>query len=335
MTSTHGSRAGQAPGRFNARSLVEGALFAALASLFAIVGLLPPLFFVSLAIPVPLTIVGYRYGLRTAFASATVAVLLTFLLSGSPIAVGMVISAAAAGLVISYGVRRGFPAIRTVLLATAVSVVVWIVQFFWSLWVTGLNLWHSEVKLNRSMLDQTLKSLREMQKKNPGLMAPEQVKLFEEATRQFAGKLPNLWGMLIGAGSFVASVIDYGIIRASFRRLKLGEVPAFPPFKSWRLPDWVGGVALGAYGLGYAGALYGLGWATVAFDNLFYLCLYAFLIEGLAVAWYYFDKWGWDKVTRIMLVGFGFLTGIGLFILAGIGFLDIFMDYRQPREGEA
>lgn len=322
-------------GARSTRSLVEGALLAALASLFALLSLTPPLFFLTLAIPVPLAIVGYRYGMRTATLSAVVALILTFLVSGSPMAVGTVISAGAAGLVIAHGVRRGYEAIRTVLLATGVAFVSWVGEFLFSLWVMGVNLWTQQVKLQQAAMEKSLEWQRTLVGKLPGAVSPEQLAAVEQQFRSLAHTLPSLWPALIIMGSFLAGVVNYGIIRASFRRLKLGEVPAFPPFKGWRLPEWFGWMGVLAFAVGYADAAWHLSGAKMLYDNLFYLCLYAFLIEGLAVSWYYFDRWGMDKFTRFLAVGLGFMVGFGGVVLLAIGFLDIFLDFRKPREGEA
>ncbi|MGE5553782.1 MAG: YybS family protein [Betaproteobacteria bacterium] len=325
---------GLAGGR-TTRSLVEGALLAALASLFAVLSLVPGLFFLDFAIPVPLAIVGYRYGLRTAGLSAAVALALAFLLSGSPFVVGSVLSFGALGLAAAYGVRRGWPAIQTVLLGTGVAFLAAVGQFLFSLWVMGVNLLAEQVKLYRSSIEQSLEWQRRLLRRTPNAIPPEQLKAIEEQFRVVGEQLPHLGPALFVAGSFLLGVVNYGIIQASFRRLKLGEVPAFPPFRTWRLPEWVGWMGVLAVAAGYADAVWHLTGAKVLYDNLFYLCLYAFLIEGLAVAWYYFDRWGWDKVSRVLVLVFGFMTGIGMMILLAIGFLDIFLDYRQPREGAA
>lgn len=307
---------------------------AALASLFAVLGLTPPLFFLALAIPVPLTIVGYRYGLRLASLSAAVAVILTFMLSGSPIAVGEVISAGAAGLVIAHGVRRGYPAARTVLLASGVAFLTWVGEFFVSLWLMGVNLWEQQVKLNQAGLEQSLKMQQSLARKAPSLVDPEQLKALEQQTRLFVRILPGLWPFFIVSTSVTAGIVNYGLIRASFRRLKLGEAPAFPPFRTWRFPEWVGWSALAAFAAGYANAVWHVSALRAAAYNLFLLGLFCFLIEGLAVAWYYFDGWRVDKVTRWMILGFGLVSGFGLFALLIVGFLDIFLDFRRPREGD-
>ncbi|MDI6871489.1 MAG: DUF2232 domain-containing protein [Bacillota bacterium] len=327
---------GQPEGRTGARSLVEGALFAALASLFAVAGLLPWLAILHLAIPIPLTIVGYRYGLRRAAASAAVAVALTFLLSGSPVAVGEVIAAAAAGLVIAYGVRRGYPAIQTVLLASGAGLVTLVGQFFFSLWFLGINLWQEALKFQRTFMDQVLKVMRDSVQKAPNPATLQQLKAWEQGFQEAARQAPHMWPAAVVTAAFLAGALNYGIIRLTFRRLKLGELPAFPPFRLWRLPEWVGWAGLAAYAAGYADAAWHLTGAKAVFDNLFNLCLYAFLIEGLAVAWYYFDRWKVDRLTRWVIALFALWAfgAVTFWVVVAIGFLDIFLDYREPREGE-
>jgi uncharacterized protein YybS (DUF2232 family) len=334
MTMDKQNQAKPAGGR-PTRSLVEGALLAALASLFALLSLVPPLFFLDFAIPVPLAIVGYRYGMRRAALSAVVALLLTFLLSGSPFAVASVLSFGALGLAVAHGVRRGYPAIRTVLLGTAVAFLATVGQFLFSLWVMGVNLWAEQVRIYQLSLEKSLEWQKGFFPKLPGAPPPGQLQAAEEQFRAISRQLPHLGPALFIAGSFLLGVMNYGIIRSSFRRLKLGEVPAFPPFRTWRLPEWVGWMGILAFAAGYADAMWHLTGAKVLYDNLFYLCLYAFLIEGLAVSWYYFDRWGWDKTTRALLLIFGFLTGVGWVIILAVGFLDLFLDYRRPREDEA
>jgi uncharacterized protein YybS (DUF2232 family) len=221
-----------------------------------------------------------------------------------------------------------------VFLATGASLVSWVVEFFFSLWVMGLNIWHQEVKLEREGLKQGMELQKKLQQKLPGTVRPEDLARLEESSKWFMRILPGLWPFLIAGSSFTAGVIDYGIIRASFRRLKLGEVPAFPAFKTWRLPQWVGWIGLAAFGAGYAQAIWPSRALEIVALNLFLLSLFAFLIEGLAVSWYYFDKWGLDKVTRIVIAVFAFMIPVGALVLLAIGFLDIFLDYRQPREGE-
>lgn len=315
--------------RFTARSLVEGALFAALAAVFAIIGnWIPPLFFLSLAIPVPLTIVTYRYGLRTAIVSAVVAAGLAGLVGGSPGLLIAVISSAAGGLAIGYGVKKGYGAIRTVLIAGVVAFFTTLFQFVFSLWVLGVNLWKDYLRQTALAQKESLKLMRRF-----SFVPKEQLKLQETQAQEMAKVLPGLWPFILVAASLMAGVVNYWVVRQSFKRLKLGEVPAFPPFRSWRLPEWLGWLGLAAFAAAYLGAVYRVPGMGPLASNLFLLALGGFFIEGLSVTWYYFDRWGVDKVSRWVILYFAMAVGLGLIVVVGVGFLDIFLDFRQPKEG--
>ncbi|MGE5509472.1 MAG: YybS family protein [Chitinophagales bacterium] len=316
-------------GRFTARSLVEGALFAALAAVFAIIGnWIPPLFFLSFAIPVPLTIVTYRYGLPTAILSAIVAAGLSGLVGGSPGLLITVISSAAGGLAIGYGVKKGYSAIRTVLLAGVVAFFATLLQFVFSLWVLGVNLWKDYLRETELAQKQSLNLMKRF-----SFVPKEQLKAQEAQTKAMAKALPGLWPFILVATSLMAGLVDYWIVRQSFKRLKLGEVPAFPPFKSWRLPEWMGWLGLAAFAAAYLGTVYRVPGMGALASNLFLLAMGGFFIEGLSLTCYYFDRWGVDKISRWVILYFAIAVGIGLVVVAVAGFLDLFFDFRQPKEG--
>lgn len=302
------------------RTLTEGAVLAALTVLIATIYLYIPLPLL-VAVPLPLLILTYRHGMQAAIPVAFVAALLAGLVSHLIQGVILVLSMGALGLTLGEGLRQRFKPVNIVLLGTVIMVIVSVATFFVTLWLTGINTLETMVTSFTESLAQVQKLYSGMGVETNGMLpTPEQYGelirlIFPAAVVLSSGMMAYLtyWlgGMVLG---------------------KLGSpVPAFPPFKEWIFPKWLGWVTAGLMLASSLTAQSGITLVAAALSNLVFIAFFLLTAEGLALAWSFISQ---------LTVGRGFkaLLLIMVFFMASpflvwLGFADNFADFRNLRRG--
>ncbi|HET7558583.1 MAG TPA: DUF2232 domain-containing protein [Limnochordia bacterium] len=142
----------------------------------------------------------------------------------------------------------------------------------------------------------------------------------EQQVLEWVRKVQPALGLLGGAAAGFFSTIS---ARALLIR-QGADLPALPPFRSWRAPwplAW--GYILGL-GLEMAPKAWFGGSAHVIGYNLDVVFSVLFALIGLAILWYLFDelKWGWPRILAAAL-----LLQLGP-VLVWAGLLDSWFDFR-------
>ncbi|HHW43175.1 MAG TPA: YybS family protein [Desulfotomaculum sp.] len=280
------------------RALVEGAFFAALTVIIALIGLyLPPLFFVTvLFTPLPLALAVRRHNLKTGAMAMVVAGLLLFMLAGRPVTVLLLmIQTGPLGLLLGLLFKNRVRAGPGLALAAAAAVLLTLTGFGVAFGLTGINPLVVGPEM-RGVMEQVLQWYQER-----GLVdanaARELRYMMDEGIRLVSILLPaNLvvW-------SLVSVFITYAAAQRLFHRMGY-PVAALPPFNRWRYPWYMlWGLILGL-GLVIAGDTPGYGGLSTAGKNILYVSGFLYLVQGLSVAAYYYGRWPLSRMVKLLLL---------------------------------
>ncbi len=303
------------------RALTEGAMLAAITVLFALIGAYVG--FITIIIPVPLGLLVYRHGLRNGIiVSLTSAFLAALTLSSVFVAIELV-TIGVLGVALGIALREKFGFVQLVIVGVGASIVATLMQIFAYSLIFGHNLFEMYLEVWE-------------QSSEHWFSVWEGLGLSEEMLAQYElvlGAIPETLRLLfpiilVGMG-LMRTMANLFVMRIVLKRL--GEtLPWFPPFAQWRWPWYfVYGFILGR--LFSIIALYVPGniWQLVGF-NLDVFFLYAFFIQGLAITWFYMEKYKIHKIVRVILILFLFQPGsILLLFIALAGILDTWFNFRK------
>ena len=236
-------------GRFRTQGLTEGAVLAALVALLAAASRYVPLVGAAAALvaPLPLTILVLRQGLRIAVVAGLASALVAMAIAGPLVGLGILISVAPTGLVLGLGVRRGWPAARTVLMGGAVAFVSTILNYMGLLGVKPMRMGEMAESLERSLQMSTGFYTR------LGIPAAQTAAALQPM-REVARFLPYMLPAILAGGALVAAWINYEVGRRVLRRFGY-QLTALPPIRTWRVPAagiWI--AVLGYVALSLTGA---------------------------------------------------------------------------------
>lgn len=302
------------------KALTEGAMLSALMVLMVYVGI--HIGFIGIIVPVPLAVLvlrhGFKAGLVVAFVSSIVSslVLGSILLSLELILIGIL------GIALGMAIREGFTITQTFFVGMGAALVSIGLKILTYSAITGMNL----LEMYLEMWDTT---------SNQWMRIWEGLNLPEEAILEYASMLeaiPVLVQMLLPSlllgMAVVQAFVTLLVLRLILKRLGT-TIPWFPPFSHWRFP-WhlVWGFILGRL-IGVLTLFHPHLILTRIGANLDMIFLYVFFIQGLAIVWFFFDRFKIPKVFRILFVIFLFQPGLFGTLVALFGVLDIWVDFRK------
>jgi len=305
-------------------SLTEGALLAALTALVALLVALfgsPGL----VAAPLPLFVLTYRRGIRTALLSAVVAGLVLTPFFGFPQGLLFVAAFAPVGLVQGVVARRGGEGVagRAVLLGAAVGLVVTVLSLVVTRYVVGLDPLQALVEAQGKAAQAAADLSRRLG------APPQQVQQMEQLAHQMPQLVRTILPAAVVLGVLVWAYGAYALARHVMRRLGT-ELPGFPPILTWRLPP-VGAVVLALPVL--AGAVL-QPWvpqlARVLAANGFMAGVMVFAFFGVLTMLHYLQSREVPRAGRALAVVAVVLMGdLGTFAMVALGLVDLWLDLRK------
>lgn len=305
-------------------NLTEGAL---LAGLTALVALLLAVFgsLGLVAAPLPLFVLTYRRGVRTAILAALVAGLVLTPIFGFPQGLVFVAAFAPLGMVQGLVVRRGGKAVarRAVALGAMVGLGVTVLSLVVTRLVFGLD-------PLQTVVEAQVRGAQAAAELSRRLGAPSQQVQQMEALAQ---QVPNLVRTILPAAVVLGVVVwaygSYTLARHVMRRLGT-ELPGFAPILTWRLPA-AGALAVLAPVL--VGAVVQprapeVGRMLAA--NGFMASVLVFAFFGLLTMLHYLQSREVPRPGRVLAVVVIFLLGdLGTFALVALGLVDFWLDLRR------
>lgn len=312
------------------RALAEGALFAVITALMALIGVyIPPLSFITNLIwTLPIIILIIRNDVRVGVMATIVAGLLVFLFSNPVSAILLFLQFGGVG--ITYGIlfKKQSSAGKTLFYGTLVALISTVVALSFSFTVTGIDL-----QAVKNEFHATIGSTLELYKKTGLLDKLEQSGITEEQLRKtFQASIQMAEVLLPSAvvlASMFAAFMNFIVARYILRRLSI-VVPDMPPFSKWRLPWYIiWGFILGL-GLLLLGHNYKLVLLGNIGKNILYIYFPLLLITGISVATYFFKN---EKILPLFKGITVFLALINpplaIMIILTIGLFDPLFDYRK------
>ncbi len=289
---------------------------AALTVVMALIGTLPMGGLILLFLPLPLIILTYEHGLRSAVLALAVAAILLGFLGHPSLALTVFLFDGLVGIVMGSAMQRGEPAWRLfgqALLAGAVGLC--------SMWLLSKLLFRQDVFVLTMQGFEA--AITEAFKFYQGLpLAAEQlelVKQMQEAMLQLVElAIPSLILMSILLSLFVNFQASRKIIA-----LQGGSVAGLPPFASWRLPWYLVWFFIAALLLGGAGESL---FQKVNF-NIYILMMFLYVLQGLAVAAHLVGRGSLSRFWQGIILALAFLFFSQ--ILFFVGLFDTWFDFRK------
>ncbi len=177
----------------------------------------------------PLLVLVVRQGVRFGVAAAVAASAVLSLFAGPLLALRMCVAFAPVGLVLGWGIGRGWSGVRTFLAGLAASVASKLLAFLLLFFLMGIDPWQAQLDGLTQAFSTTLSMYEDM-----GLdaAAVAQSRGEIEAALTMIGKLAPLVVLIMGLSDTVVLFLLGGRI---LRRLG-SAAPQLPPFGAWRLP---------------------------------------------------------------------------------------------------
>jgi uncharacterized protein YybS (DUF2232 family) len=117
--------------------------------------------------------------------------------------------------------------------------------------------------------------------------------------------------------------------RSVFKRFSV-PFPEYGPLNRWKAPEqlvWIA-ISSGLMLLVPSPALKLIGL------NIFLILLTVYMFQGVAIASYFFDKKRFPRWARIVLYTVIFLQQFALIVVIGLGFFDLWLDFRKLKQEE-
>ncbi|NLK08543.1 MAG: YybS family protein [Firmicutes bacterium] len=307
------------------RSLTEGAMLAALTVLLSLLGayFMPYLFFVT---PVPLIILVYRHGMRPGILVAiTSALLAGIVISMIPSMIFLLIMGLV-GIAMGGALKEGFSPYRIMLIGVATSVVALVLMVAVTSFVLDMNVLETSFDAMRHSLEQAVRMSERLGVEEHPFM---QMGGIDELVRLLRLALP---AALLTTAT-VITFVNYWLARLILNRIG-SNLPWIQPFRTWRFPWYLAwgyilgqGLLLLSRGFSATGIWFAVGL------NLQILFNYVFLLQGLAILWFFFDKVNLPRLVRWLIIIFLFNPMITTFIVWA-GVLDTWFNFRKLGEEE-
>ncbi|NLN17077.1 MAG: YybS family protein [Firmicutes bacterium] len=307
------------PRRYDTRSITEGAMLAAITVVLSFLGayVFPYIFFI---VPVPLIILVYRHGLRLGILVTVVSAILAGLLIDIMTMVVLLLVLGLVGISIGGALREQLPPQNVFALGVAASLTAYALLLFFSQTLFQVNVVDLLMDSFRHSIDQVtaLYSRMGMSEEQLG----EAVSMLEN--------LMNLSRMVMPVTFLLSAIllafVNYWLARSILGRLG-SKIAWFPPFRYWRFPwhlAWGYILGLGLPLITSEGF-----WIAVA-ANLQFFFTYVFMVQGLAILWFFFDEFRLSRFLRVAILVLIFLPRWPLSTLVvWTGVIDTWLDIRK------
>ncbi|NLM39290.1 MAG: DUF2232 domain-containing protein [Firmicutes bacterium] len=302
------------------RSITEGAMLSAITVILTIIGEYVGL--PALIIPVPLILLVFRHGYRLGITMSVASAVVASLIAGHVGSGVTIIIWGFLGIALGMALRENFSFFKTLLVGVAANlVVIGLNVFFYSL-IFGANIFEDFLEMFSSALED-ITSLYQ------SLGATSEMLAQMEAMRTTFTLLID-WGLpgLLLTSSVFMTFINLAVVRLILRRMGT-NIPWVRPFAEWRLPGWLAILFLGSLILMGVGGTEG-GLLPRIGLNLILILMPAYLIAGISLGWFYFDRWRIPVILRIIFLYLALFNGLVLYAVVLAAMVDSVYSLRRP-----
>lgn len=184
--------------------------------------------------------------------------------------------------------------------------------------LSGSNMVHTFSVYLKKNLEYTLSTYKDLG------VSKDRVKILTQSLDQIHYVLMRIMPSLIAVGLIFTAWLNVLTARILLETRKL-PVPGFGELKAWKAPD---NLVWGAIGCVLAMFTPIMGLKFIGVNGLI-LLMEVYLFQGLAIIAFYFDKKKIPKFLRALIYGLIAIQQILLLVIIGIGFFDIWINFRK------
>jgi uncharacterized protein YybS (DUF2232 family) len=304
------------------RSLTEGAMLGAITVLVAILG--EYIGIPSIIVPIPLMLLVYRQGFQYGILAAVAGALISSLVAGHVFSGLTIIIWGFVGVAVGMALREKFSFPKLMVVGIIANlVVIGLNVLLYSLLIGG-NILNDMLAMFSESIDQAIRMSESMGVQGEVLQQYQALQSLVPTVLRVG--LPSM--LLVYAVSM--SYINLAIGRGVLRRLGDTTMPWVVPFTQWRLPAYFAFIFFFGLAITTAVQIVELPlWLEFLGLNAFFISFYSYLVAGLSLAWYYFQKKNVPKIARVLLLLLLFTTQLLLLILVFLTIADAVFDFRR------
>jgi len=313
----------------SAQAIAQGAILAALAAVLGLAALyLPVIGALAGALwPLPIIVLILRFELNTGLMALAVALAIIAMTAGPLGALSLGLRGGLTALILGHAFKKNWSPGLTVLSGGVVTVLGTAVLLVVSFALLGGPLLDT-AELER-LVNETMDTYRRYGLLDPMLQQGITEEEVERQLRQAVSLALALVPGMMFISSLVAAGITYLLARATLKRLGYAIEP-LPAFRYWQVPWYtVWGLILGL-ALLLAGDYLGYKPVLLIGQNIVYIYLPLLLINGLAVAVYYYHRWHLSPFLKaIGLAVMVINLPVTVIFLMIVGAFDPLFNYRK------
>jgi uncharacterized protein YybS (DUF2232 family) len=264
--------------------------------------------------PVPLALIVARHQLRTGIFTALGASVMVGLFLGPGILI-QVLLVLSVGIAIGEAVRDKLSFSQILLVTTGVTYISFALLYLATQYLLQVNLIDELMEIWRSQLTNIFSSATEST-------------LFAEELASYMHQLKTVLPGMFFLSALGISVVNYYIAGRWMKRLEM-EVPWFPPFGQWRFPWYYSWGYIAGIGLPIVARLWRLGFLLPLAANLEVVFSFLYVIQGLAVIWFYLNYW---RVPKVLAVIICILISVYPTLPVFIGLMDVWFNLRRLKQ---
>ncbi len=301
-------------------ALTESALLTAITSVLAIAGLyIPFMGFLMFIISVPFIIMMVRHSWKyVVIASACSAVLVSFV-AFPTYGVYVAVFGGLVGLVMGHYIKEKKDSSYTIFYGALTASVAFIIILSITTLITGISLSETVEKVFTETLSLTENMGVSDMLKNSEVQLADLIEIFKMI-------IPS--SLIISAAIY--SLINYFVATVIMKRTGM-DVSSVKKFSEFTLPNNIMVGTTIILVLSYFAGKMNIVDSQILFMNVLNLFIYVFLIQGVAIMFFYLEKWKFKKFTKILSVIIIFLFQMTL-TLAVVGWIDNVFDFRKVRQ---
>ena len=309
------------------RSLTEGAMLGAITVLVAILG--EYIGVPSIIVPIPLMLLVYRQGFQYGILAAIAAALISSFVAGHVFSGLSIIIWGFVGVALGLALREKFSFAKLMAVGVLSNLVVFGLNLLLYSLIIGGNMLTDLLAMMNEALQQAAEMSQSLGVTGEALQQYEALQTFLPIVLRTG--LPSL--LLVYSVSM--SYINLVIGRAILKRLGDSAMPVIMPFSRWRIPGYFS--LLFAFGLivtTMAQARPLPDWLQFLGLNAFLISFYSYLVAGVSLAWYYFQKMNVPVFLRVLFVFMLFSMPLVLMVLIVLTVADGVFDFRKLNSPE-
>ena len=303
---------------------IEGVLLVAITVIISLISVYIPLFgtFVGFFCAVPLAVLTVRQGAGKGCTALVVSFILLAMLISPIISLRLVLTSGVCGVALGWCVLKNFDAVKIFLATLIVASAGQVLSFIAVLALVDVNFLETQMEFIRESFNESFSTYESM--------GVDKAQIAEAKSQLELGlqTMMVLMPTMIMLSALIETLAAWFTSKWIFPKLQI-NLPTFPPFAEWRLPElFLYMAAFGAIGL-YWG--FTRSWTEIyeVSFNLVVVSMLLGLVQGFSLMSFVFDRYKVSKMLRWLFYALMLLNIFFAELLAITGLVDMLLDYRK------